>query len=98
MNYTSFFTDIAGYMLMTFQPMQPYFWILFFGGIIGFIYCALNNLTAAVIAIILVFAIFATTSLSGYFAAVPLFNQFLYIIVLIGLTLLIGTFIMKRRV
>jgi hypothetical protein len=100
MNYTGIFDDpagLVGYMMETFEPMQPYFWVLFFGGIIGYIYLATQSLTATIIAILLVLGIFGTTSLSGYFAEVPVFSQFLYIVTLVGLTALVGTFIMKKR-
>jgi hypothetical protein len=97
MNYTDFFSNIFGYALETFAPMQPYFWPLFFGGIIGYIYCAMNSLIAAVVGILLVFGVFAGTAVSGFFAEVPVFSQFLYIITIVGFTLLVGTLIMKRR-
>lgn len=100
MNFTGIFDDptgIAGYMMETFSGMQPYFWVLFFGAIIGYVYLCMQSITATIIAIILVFGIFGGTAISGYFADIPLFSQFLYIIALVGLTALVGAFIMKRR-
>ena len=100
MNFTGIFDDpggIVGYMMETFAPMQPYFWVLFFGAIIGYVYLAMQSLTAAVIVILLVLGIFGTTTLSGYFAAVPVFFQFLYIITIVGLSSLVVAFVIKRR-
>jgi len=100
MNYTGIFNDpsgIAGYMMETFNGMQPYFWVLFFGAIIGYVYLSMQSITAAIIAIILMFGIFGSTAISGYFADVSLFNQLLYIITLVGITSLVGGFIMKKR-
>jgi hypothetical protein len=100
MNYTGIFSDpsgIIGYLLETFTPMNPYFWVLFFVGVIGYVYLALQSITATIIVILITFGIFGGTSISGYFAAVPVINQLLYIITLFGLMLLIGTFVMKRR-
>jgi hypothetical protein len=102
MNYTEIFTDpngIAGYMMQTFSSMQPYFWVMFFGGIIGYVYLAMKSLTATVVMILLTFGIWAGTSFSlTYFGAseVSLFVQLLYTITLVGLVTLVATFIMKR--
>lgn len=101
MNYTGIFDDpagLVGYLMETFAPMQPYFWILFFGGIIGYVYLAMQSLTATIIVILLVLGLFGTTTLSGYFAAVPVFSQFLYIITIVGLASLVVAFVIKRRV
>jgi len=102
MNYTGIFDDpsgIAGYMMETFSGMQPYFWVLFFGGIIGYIYLSMQSITAAIIAILLTFGLWGAVNFPGIslFNDVPLFNQFLYIITLVGLTALVGGFIMKKR-
>jgi hypothetical protein len=84
-------------MMETFAPMQPWFWILFFGAIIGYVYLSMQSITATIVAILLVFGIFGTTAIGGFFADVPIFSQFLYIITLVGLTALIGGLVMKRR-
>jgi hypothetical protein len=102
MNYTGIFANnssgLIGYALETFDPMQPWFWVMFFGAIIGYIYCAMNSVTATVVAILITLGVWATAAFgTDYLSSVPVFNQFLYIIVLLGLTLLVGTFIMKRR-
>ena len=100
MNFTGIFDDPAGlmgYMLETFDGMEPYFWVLFFGAIVGYVYLSMQSITATIVAILLVFGIFGTTAVGGFFADVPVFNQFLYIVVLVGLTALIGGLVMKRR-
>lgn len=98
-NYTAIFDDLIGYGMQTFDPMQPYFWLLFFGAIIGYIYGAVRSIVVTVIAIILVFGIFAGTTLSGYFSdsKVSIFSQFMYILTLVGLVLLVGALLTKRR-
>lgn len=100
MNYTEIFTDpggIAGYMMQTFSGMQPYFWVMFFGGIIGYVYLSMKSLTATVVMILLTFGIWAGTAFgTDYLGAVPVFTQLLYIITLVGLVTLVATFIMKR--
>lgn len=100
MNYTGIFDDptgIAGYIMETFNSMDPYFWPLFFGGIIGFVYLKTQSTVAAIIAIIITFGLWGGTATISLFKDVPLFSQFLYIVTLIGLTALVGGLIMKRR-
>ena len=102
MNYTGIFDDpsgIMGYMMETFAPMQPWFWVLFFGAIIGYVYLSMQSITATIIAILLVFGIWGSVQLPGVplFKDVPIFSQFLYIVTLVGLTALIGGLVMKRR-
>jgi hypothetical protein len=100
MNYTGIFDDpsgIMGYMMETFQPMNPLFWVIIFGALICYVYLASKSLIAAVILILITFATFGGTVISGYFSDVPIFTQFLYIITLFGIASLIFGLVMKRR-
>ena len=80
-----------------FAETEPWAKILFFIGIIGFIYTSLSSITLAIVGILLTFALFGGVEGSNIFETVPEVSKFFYIVCVIGLTCLIVTVLLKRR-
>lgn len=94
--FDEFTSGIPDYAVSAFNAIDPWFWPLVFIGIIGFVYAAMSSVTLAVIAILITFGMFATTT--TIFVDVPEISLFLYIIAVIGITVLIAAlFISWRR-
>ena len=94
--WANFSSGIAQYATDAFSVLDPWFYPIIFIGVIGYIYTCMHSVTVAVVAIIITLGLFgATTSI---FAGVPEVTQLLYIISIIGITMLIVTLILKRRV
>jgi len=93
--WENFSSDIFGYATSAFSSVEPYLYPFVIIGIIGFIYAAMNSIIVAVVAVLITFAAFATTT--SIFEQVPQISQFFYIISIIGITLLVVTLFLKRR-
>jgi len=93
--WTNFTRSIPQYAEEAYSAVDPWFYPILFLGIIGFIYSSMNSITTAIIAILITFGIFATTT--SIFTEVSEMTQFLYIITVVGLTMLIVTLILNKR-
>ena len=93
--WTNFTRSIPQYAVDAYAAVDPWFYPILFIGIIGFIYTSMNSITVAIIAILITFGIFATTT--SIFTEVSELTQFLYIITVVGLTMLIVTLILNKR-
>lgn len=91
-NFTDGFLDFG---MSAYGSLEPWVYPLVFVGIIGYVYASTKSLTVAIAAIIFTFGIYGVTT--NVFEAVPDINLFLYIISVIGILLLIVSFIFKRR-
>jgi VIT1/CCC1 family predicted Fe2+/Mn2+ transporter len=69
-------------------------WPIIFSAIIGYIYVKNVSAVSASVAIIIIFASFATT---GWIAGVPVIVMFLQLVVAFALTGLVIYFIIRRR-
>jgi len=90
----NFSRSIPDYMTDAFSAIDPWFWPLVFVGIFGFLYTAMNSVTVAIVGILVTFGIFATST--NVFVGIPEITQFLYIISIIGISLLITTLFLRR--
>jgi len=88
------FSDMPTYMIDAFGAVDPWFWPLIFIGVIGFLYTASDSVTVAVVGILVTFGLFGATSV---FEGVSEFSMFLYIVALVGISLLIVTAFTKWR-
>lgn len=93
--WQNFSSDIFGFAMSAFSPLEPWLYPFIFLGIIGYIYSAMESITVTVVAILITFGIFAGTT--SIFESVPQISQFLYIVSVIGITMLIATLIIKKR-
>ena len=93
--WTNFTRSVPQYAVEAYSAVDPWFYPILFIGIIGFIYTSMNSITAAIIAILITFGIFATTT--SIFTEVSELTQFLYIITVVGLTMLIVTLILSKK-
>ncbi|MBE3095352.1 MAG: hypothetical protein IMZ52_10010 [Actinobacteria bacterium] len=92
--WENFSKGIIPYAMSAFSGLEPWVYPLIFVGIIGYVYATVNSVIVAVVAIIITFGLYATTT--DIFVNVPDLNLFFYIVVLIGLTLLITTLFIRR--
>ena len=88
------FQNIFTYAKDTFYRLDIWFYPLLFLAIIGWVYATTQSVTVAIVAIIITFGLYATTT--SIFVDVPDLDLFLYLVVLLGLTLLIGSLFIKR--
>jgi hypothetical protein len=93
--WTNFTNSIPEYATDAFSAVDPWFYPILFAGIIGFIYSSMNSVTTAIIGILITFGIFATTT--SIFVDTPEVTQLLYIITVVGLTMLITTLVLNKR-
>ena len=91
----NFSRSIPDYITSAFSAIDPWFYPLLFIGIFGFLYTAMNSITVAIVGIIITFGLFATST--SVFSGIPEITQFIYIITIIGLTLLFTTLFLSRR-
>ena len=92
--WTNFTRSIPEYATDAFSAIDPWFWPLVFVGVFGFLYTAMNSITVAIVGILITFGLFATTT--NIFVGIPEVTQFLYIITVIGITMLIGMLFIRR--
>lgn len=92
--WDDFNSGMLQYAIDAFNAIDIWFWPFVFIGIIGYLYAAMESVTVAVVGILITFGLFATTT--SIFADVPELSQFLYIIAIIGITLLITALFIKR--
>ena len=93
--WANFTQNPPQYIVEAFSAIDPWFYPLVFLGIIGFVYGATNSIISAVIMILIMFGLFAGTT--SIFSGIPEITQFLYLIAILGITLLVVTFFLKRR-
>lgn len=91
--WDSFVSDIMGYWIDGYANTEPYLFPFLFLGVIGFIYASVQSITVTVIIIIITMSLFG----SSFFAGIPNMTDFLYIITLLGISLLLVTLFIKRR-
>ena len=91
--WDEFVSDIMGYWIDGFSNTDPYLFPFLFIGIIGFIYASLNSITVAIVGILLTIGLFG----SSFFAGIPDLTNLLYIVTILGISLLIVTLFIKRR-
>ena len=93
--WTNFTAGIPEYATESFAALDPWFYPLLFLGFIGYIYGCMNSVTSAIIAILMTLGIFAVTT--SIFEQTTQMTQLLYIITVLGLTMLIVRLISKNR-
>lgn len=91
-NFTSGFLD---YAMSAYVSLEPWVYPFIFVGVIGFIYASMQSVTVVVVGILFTLGIFAVTT--NVFADVPDVTLFLYIVSIIGISLLITALFIKRR-
>jgi len=90
-------TDIWGnftngsveYAVQAFQAVDPWFYPIIMVAIIGYIYTAMNSVTAAVIGIIITLGIFGATTSIFEAEGIAQMTQFLYVVTIIGISMLL---------
>ena len=93
--WQNFTSGIMDYGLQTFAPIDPWFYPLVFVGLIGYVYTALNSVIGAVVAILLTFAVYGASNIVFPEGPVSGISMFLYIIVVVGVSFLLMTVILK---
>jgi hypothetical protein len=94
--WTNFSQGILNYSLDAYGNLQPWFYPLFFFGIIGYVYSATHSVITAVVAILITFGLYGATT--DIFNAVPDYVLFMNIVVLIGISALIFTLLINKVV
>ena len=94
--WTNFSQGIFSYSLDAYGNLQPWFYPLVFIGIIGYVYTATHSVITAIVAILITFGLYGTTT--DIFNTTPDFVLLMNIIVLVGVSTLIFTLFMKRVV
>ena len=92
----NFSRSIPDYMTDAFSAIDPWFWPLVFVGVFGFLYTAMNSVTVAIVGILVTFGLFAAST--NIFAGIPELTMFLYLIVIVGITMLFVTLFLSRRI
>jgi uncharacterized protein (DUF697 family) len=92
--WENFSGGIFQYAMSAFHGLEPWTIPLIFVGIIGYVYATMHSVIVAVVAIIITFGLYATTT--NIFNDVPDLSLFFYIVVLVGLTLLVSTLFIRR--
>jgi len=88
------FQNIFTYATDSFSKLDIWFYPLIFLAIIGWVYASVQSVTVMIVAILITFGLYATTT--SIFVDVPDVSLFLYIITLLGLSMLIATLFIKR--
>ena len=91
-NFSSGFLD---YAMSAYSSLEPWVYPFIFVGILGYIYATMQSVTVVVVGIIFTLGIFAVTT--NVFVDVPDVSLFLYIVSILGITLLITALFIKRR-
>jgi hypothetical protein len=87
---------IFNYAMDSYNILGIWLYPLLFIGIIGYVYASMQSVTVGIIGILLTIGIFGATT--QIFQEVPMLVQLLYIITILGLTLLlVGLFIKRSR-
>jgi hypothetical protein len=92
--WTNFSGGIFEYALSAYNNLEPWTYPLIFLGVIGYMYSATHSVITAIVAILITFGIFATTT--SIFVDVPDLGLFLNIVTLVGISALIFSFFAKR--
>lgn len=91
----NFSEGVPQYAMEAFSAIDPWFYPIVLFGIIGYIYGCMQSVTSAVIAILITLGIFAVTT--SIFEGVPEMTQILYIITILGLTMLLVSLLLHKR-
>jgi len=91
--WTNFSQGFFEYSMNAYNNLEPWTYPLIFMGIIGYIYMATHSIITAIIGIIVTFAIYAFTT--NIFVETSELSLFLFLITLIGITMLITALILK---
>jgi len=90
----NFTRSIPDFVVAAFDAVDPWFWPLVFIGVFGYLYTAMNSVTVAIVGILITFGLFATTT--NIFVGIPEITQFIYIVTVIGITMLINMLFLRR--
>ena len=93
--WVNFSQGIFEYSVESFSAVDPWFYPLLLFGIIGYIYTSMHSVTAAVVGIIITLGIFGVTT--SVFEGVPELTQILYLITIIGISMLLFSLLIHRR-
>ena len=85
---------IFEYAIEAYSAVDPWFYPILMIGIVGYIYGCMNSATSAIIAILITFGLFATTT--SIFEQTSEIIILLYLITIVGLTFLVVTLLTKR--
>jgi len=91
----NFTRSIPDFAVAAFDAVDPWFWPLVFVGVFGFLYTAMNSVTVAIVGILVTFGLFAAST--NIFHGIPELTQFLYLVTIVGLTMLVVTLFLSRR-
>lgn len=92
-NFTS--EGIFDFATSTYASLEPWTYPLVILGILGFVYATMNSIIVTIAGIIFAVGIYGVTT--DIFVDVPDITLFLYIVSIIGITLLIAMLVIKRR-
>ena len=95
--WENFSQGIPKYAIEAYSAVDPWFYPILLLGIIGYIYGCMNSITSAIIAILITLGIFAATTSIFTGTGVSYLTQFLYIVTLVGLSMLIVSLILHKR-
>ena len=96
--WSNFTNGTIQYAFEAFQAVDPWFYPLFFLGIIGYIYTCMHSVMAAVAAILLTFGVFTFGyGATDVFEAVPEFTMFLYLMTCFGIVFFIATLVQNKK-
>ena len=91
--WSNFSQGIFEYSINGYNNMEPWTYPLIFMGVIGYVYMVTHSAITAVVAILVTFGLYAWTT--DIFVNVSDLSLFLYIVTLIGITLLIVVIVLK---
>jgi len=93
--WQSFIDGFIDYGMSAFDPLGIWKYPLVLIAVIGFIYAYTQSAIVTVVGIVITFALYGATT--NIFVDVPDMTLFLYIVTLMGLTLLFTVLLIKRR-
>jgi len=91
----NFSEGVPQYAMEAFSAIDPWLYPIVLFGIIGYIYGCMQSVTSAIIAILITLGIFSVTT--SIFEEVPEMTQILYIITILGLTMLLVSLLLHKR-
>lgn len=91
--WTNFSQGIFEYSINAYSNLEPWTYPLIFMGIIGYVFMATHSIVTSIVAILITLGIYSSTT--DIFANIPDLSLFLYIVTLVGITLLVMVLILK---
>lgn len=93
--WSNFTRSVPEYAVEAYSTLDPWFYPILLLGIIGYIYTSMHSATAAIVAILITFGLFATST--SIFVDTSEMSILLYLISIVGLAFLVTTLLTQRR-